>query len=103
MRNLITHSLALYLCENTEKNLEFTVFDRLNVYLNWSKKLKICTLQLAKLNWYSIASQSTEKEHLIDQLVIKSNRLVTVSLYRLKANFDKSILVKLEFSRIILK
>ena len=50
---------------------KFKVFNRSNVYLDWSKKLKNShqTIYLARL--YSIATRSIEKEHLIDRLVIE--------------------------------
>ena len=41
MCNLITHCIALYICENTlKKNSDFLSFDRSNVPLDRSKKLK---------------------------------------------------------------
>ena len=107
MCNLITHSLAFYPCENTQKNSKFTIFNRSNVYLDRSKKLKnlyltICLARLV-LDWYQINRKRTFDRSTSNRISIESNRLVTISLDRLKAIFDRSKLVKLEFSRILLK
>ena len=58
MCNLITHCIALYICENTlKKNSDFLSFDRSNVPLDRSKKLKnsnsTFSLSIDRKSWNS--------------------------------------------------
>ena len=108
MCNLITYSLALLNVKIVSENSKFTTFDQSNVFLDWSKKLKISyqTIYLARLvlDRCSIDWKSIDRKRTFDRST--SNRIkqkVHVSLDRSKVIFDQSKNVKLEFSRIFLK
>ena len=71
MHNLITHSLALYTCENTSKKFWFSFFLSIECAPWLVEKIKKFELDHLPGSRYSIASRSIEKSNSIDRLAIE--------------------------------